>query len=293
MKNLFGGSTTESKTTQQSQSEAQSTARSFDLSAPELQALREPFAKALTQLFGGNSSDLFGIPKSGIEPKSAPITQVEQDMLSALRTEGQPRRDLIDKTMAGNFLPGQAGANPFLQAAIEAAQRPTLRGLEETLTRALPGRFTQGGQFIQPKGSSAFDRAASIMAEAALQTNADIATRMSSENYDAERNRQMQAVTFSGDELSRGIEKLQASALPRLIEDLGISRGMDEFKTRLAALTDLLKTLTAATGVTRGDAAQSTSSSSSSGTSTSRGDTYGGVIPGIKGTVAFPPGSPT
>ncbi len=82
----------------------------------------------------------------------------------------QTRTGLLNDTLAGKFLPGQAGSNPFLEAAIAAAQRPTEMALNDTLQRSLPGAFTAAGQRsvaacgrqmpISVPASTAFDMAA-------------------------------------------------------------------------------------------------------------------------------------
>lgn len=239
--------------------------RPVDIQSPEMQAIRGPAASILAQLLGrrgetfegrisrpgpdltatvtGAAGDpLAGIP--GATPAQldvADLTPAEAAQLAALGAgEGAGRRGLLDRTLAGGFLPGQEGANPFLRAAIEAAQRPTLEGLEETLSRVLPGRFTQAGQFTQPGGSSPFDRAAAITTRGVTQELGDIATRMSAGAFEAERGRQQEAVQMSQQEVETGLQKLQAQSLPRLIEQLGIDRGLEEFQRRSDQLMQLL-----------------------------------------------------
>lgn len=184
--------------------------------------------------------------------------------------------------------------NPFLNAAIEAAQRPTLQGLEETLSRTLPGRFTQAGQFTQPQGSSAFDRAAAIATRGAGDSMADIATNLSYATMEAERGRQFEAQEgarkresealtgelqriFQGQQGERDrqneaagltsqvkaqemdtlVKNLQAQALPRLIEEFGIERGMEVFNNRM---NGLLSALGITAGVTQPTIAQQSKS---------------------------------
>lgn len=167
--------------------------------------------------------------------------------------------------------------NPFLQSAIQAAQRPTLQGLTETLTRDLPGRFTQAGQFTQPQGSSAFDRAAAIATRGAADANSDIATKMSYQQFSDQANRaftanqsdraaentsnqaelarqnansqsaqdrQIQAAGLapqvSKQQVDNMVTNLQAQALPRLIQEYGIERGMDEFNNRMNSLLSVI-----------------------------------------------------
>lgn len=201
---------------------------------------------------------------------------------------GQFGQDLAGASGTGAF--STSADNPFLKSYIEAAQRPTLQGLEETLSRTLPGRFTQAGHLIQPKGSSAFDRAAAIATRGATQEMGDIATRMSYQAAEAARGREADAL---GAELGRRgqmsqleqgakqqqldralqvpqiqqqqmdsmIKNLQAQALPRLISDLGIERGMEAFNNQVNAL---LSTLGITAGVTRPVISQESSGKSSS-----------------------------
>ena len=269
-----------------------------------------------TPLFFPNSGDpndiLNGIPTY----KGKMVEEIganEQSILDQLMnttgsgTAGQqagpssPAMEYLHKVLQGEFMPGamdQGGLtgfaqmlkgsrqetgystdemNPFLNAAIEAAQRPTLQGLEETLTRSLPGRFTQAGQFTQPRGSSAFDRAGAIATRGASDALADIATNLSyatmeaergrqfeaqegarsredaamreelgrsNENIQNERNRQNEAAglttTVQAQEVDTLVKNLQAQALPRLIKEFGIERGMEQFNNQLNTLLGVL-----------------------------------------------------
>lgn len=248
LKNVFGGSKSES------------TSMPVDMTPRDFRALRTPLASAFRDLLAGDAATMFNVPK--VEgPLVAPLTDAERATLGQLGAEGGTRGNLIEKTLAGNFLPGQPGANPFLEEAIRAAQRPTVQALEETLSRTLPGRFTVAGQFVQPQGSSAFDRAAAIATRGAADALSDIATNISFAGYESERNRQQQAISLSQGEVDTMISKLQAQGLPRMIEDLGIERGLQEFQTRMAAMVELLRNLTAATSPTLGTVSQSASES--------------------------------
>ena len=189
------------------------------------------------------------------------------------------RQNLIEQTIGGQFLPGQPGQNPFLEAAITNAQRPTMQGLEETLTRSLPGRFTQGGQFIQPHGSSAFDRAAAIATRGAADASAGIATNMSAQAYGQERGLQQQAVQLGQTEVQTLIQNLQAQALPRMIEDMGIERALAEFSGRTNQLLQALQIATGASGLNQIANEQ---------TSTSQQGALTGFLGALKGTPFLP-----
>lgn len=254
LKNLFGGS--------------EQSSVPVDKTPPEFIALRKPFMDSVMNLLGAKNT---GTPEYK-GPLVAGIGQNEQDILGQLMSQigpGTNRSNLLESTLGGNFLPGSPGGNPFLQAAIEAAQRPTLEGLTDTLTRALPGRFTQAGQFVQPQGSSAFDFAAAKASGEAARSLADIATNMSFGAYESERGRQQQAVQLSQQEVDTTIKDLQAQALPRMIQDLGIERGIDLFKKQT---TEVLQILGLLAGVTQPVIANQSS-----------GESSRGIIPGITG----------
>lgn len=256
LKSLFGGSDSKQKSVP------------VDTTPRELRALRGPFVSTLTNLFQtGGGPEFQG-------PLVADLTPNEAAVLQQLMQSGMGRQGLIEDTIAGRFLPGQEGANPFLQAAIEAAQRPTLQGLEEVLSRTLPGRFTQAGQFIQPQGSSAFDRAAAIASRGAADALADIATNMSFGAFESERNRQQQAIQLGQQEVDTMIKNLQAQGLPRLIEDLGIERGLQEFQRRSETLIKALAIAAGAPIATQGNVQTATASSQQ------------GIIPGLSGALS-------
>ena len=255
-------------------SSGSSTSKPVDTTPAEFKELRDPFADVLQTLWGGTGkpASLAGVPEFA-GPLAAPITQQETDLLGQFATSdplAQARRSLLTGTLGGAYLPGQPNANPFLQAAIEAAQRPTLDALVQTLSRTLPGRFTQAGQFVQPKGSSAFDTAAAYASSGADKALADIASNMSFGAYESERGRQTQAIQLGQSEVDTTVKMLQASALPRLIQDLGIERGLKEFDTRIAFLLEALKTATAAPMFAQGQKARSDQSVIQGGFDTGR-----------------------
>lgn len=232
--------------------------------------LQGPFAAVLRQLLSGGKS-MSGIPTYK-GPLSAKITPNEQELLDQMQASatsgvGADARGLLRDTLAGKFLPGQPGANPFLDAAIQQAQRATRQGLEETLTRSLPGRFTSAGQFVTPNGSSAFDRAAAIATRGASDALGDIATRMSYQGYESERGRQQEAIPLTFQETESMVQNLQAQALPRLIQEFGIERGLELFNTRVQTLLSVL-------GITQGSTAP---------TIANKGEASGreGIIPGL------------
>ncbi len=264
LSSLFGGGESKSK----------SSATPKDVTPPELAALRSPFADAAKALLGtGTGGGLSGIPQPE-GPLSAPITQGEQDTLNSLSVNdplSAARKDYLTKAISGNFLPGQPGANPFLQASRDAATRPILPGHTDTHTRALPGRFTQAGQFVNRNGSSPFDFAAARASGDAANALGDIGTNLAFGTQEAERARQQEAVGLGQQEIQTMMTSLQAQALPRLIQDQGIERGQQIFQQRLQALLQALGIVTQAPLQTVATEQHSKSTSSE----------QKGIIPGV------------
>lgn len=194
-----------------------------------------------------------GLPQySG--PLAAGMTGNEASTLGTLQGQvGQGggvagTNDYLSSVLGGNYLPGQSQANPFLNAAITGAQRTTMNNLSQTLSRSLPGYFTANGQMISPNnngqgGSSAFDYAGALATQGAANAMGDIASNMSNSAYNTERGAQQQAVGLSQAEVSNTVQNLQAQALPRMIQQLGITNGLQLFQTNLSGMLQLLQTL--------------------------------------------------
>lgn len=125
------------------------------------------------------------------------------------------RADLINQTMAGNFLPGQAGGNPFLDAVIRTAQAPTAEALEHALGRTIPGQFLAAGHV--PTGNSALNLATARALEAGGRSLGDIATNIGGQAYQFERGLQNAAVGLSQQDIQAMTGNLQAQGLPRLL----------------------------------------------------------------------------
>lgn len=248
-------------------------------------------------IFTGDPNDpLTGIPTYK-GPLTADLTGNENSILKQLMARQTGNKTGYNMTTSEKYLNGvlnqslaayadelaaasNTGAfsldSPFLQKMIETAQRPTREALTETLTRDLPGRFTQAGQFIQPQGSSAFDRAAAIATRGAANALGDIATRITYDSGEAARQREGTALidrsnqkmdaaktlpTINAQEVDNMIKNLQAQALPRLIKQAGIDKGIELFNKRV---DDLLKSLGIAAGITQPTIANEQKSKSSS-----------------------------
>jgi hypothetical protein len=163
---------------------------------------------------GDPNSVLSGIPSYGGQT-TAGITGNEQDILNTLMgTIGQSGANstgsaALDAILSGGTNIPQAGAgaisgipqvagsninpadvqsgfnatnNPLLQAYITASQRATMDNLAQTLVNN-GSRFTANGQFIQPTGSSAFDRAQALATQSAANAAGDIASNIGFNAY--------------------------------------------------------------------------------------------------------------
>ncbi len=258
LQQLFGGSSQQST----SQSLPQNMNPFTNMLAPQVGSLAGSMAGGLPQ-YGG--------------PLNAPMSGNEGNLLTQLMTQqGQGggvagTNDYLTKVLSGSFLPGQPGGNPFLQDAITAAQRTTTNNLDQTLSRSLPGYFTANGHMIAPNsasgngGSSAFDTAAAIATRGAATAMGDIATNMSNTAYGQERTNQQQAVQLSQQEVQNTVSNLQAQSLPRMIQELGIERGMSLFQTNLSGMLQLLQSIGGIAQPVVGNSQTSTSKGESQG----------------------------
>jgi hypothetical protein len=95
---------------------------------------------------------------------------------------------------------------------------------------------------------------------------------MSFQGYESERGRQQQAIQFSQQEVDKTISNLQAQALPRLIEDLGVERGIELFKARTQELLAALQSISSLASLN-----QVAGQSQSTGENTS----FGGIVPAL------------
>ncbi len=277
VRNLFGGS-------EQDQS---SSSRPIDVTPGPFKGLRQPIADVIGSLLGGQA--FAGLPVSA-PTGVASLGTGENAFLAALNQFSQPTalqgqaRDLLSSTISGRFL--DPASNPFLQATIQAAQRPVIEAFRDVALPRLQGQFTAGGHRIQPEGSSAFDNAAAIATRGLTNALGDISTNISGQNFQAERGRQatatQQVEQLTAQDLTNTVQGLQAAALPRLIEQFGIDQGVQEFNRRIQTI---LQAISLAAGLPVSAFGQQ-SQGQGSGTST------GGIIPGLSGFVraGFPGG---
>lgn len=265
---LFGGS------------DAQSTQSSTptNMTDPSLQGLAPGLSSSLQQILSQFQGSVAGGPTP---TPQAPVTGQEQTLLNTIGSQvgpGTASAGYVKNVLNGDYMPGSTSGNPFLAQAITAAQRPTLDNLTQTLTRDLPGRFAAAGQSLQPNspgstggGSSAFDRAAALAFQSAANTSTDIASNIGSNAYNTGVQQQENAAGLDQNAVDKTISALQASALPRLIQQNGLDQGLTMFQQQTQSLLDILKTI--------GAVQAPTVANTSVGQSTSTKDN--GIVPSL------------
>ena len=219
--------------------ESQSKSQSFDLQADVFKNLRPGIADIFSFLFPQVQELAAGFQG----PLVAPVSFEEQGFLDRLAgdeveqlTEGQ-RAAAKQRfaTISGENLDQTEQFEPFARAIREQFQESQLESV---------GKFTAAGQRVQE--SSPFARASAInsrgLADALSRTAADI--------FKTERGFQEQAA--AGEEAQTAARaqanaakaealtaRLSAVALPRLVADLGLERGQEEFARRMEVLLNL------------------------------------------------------
>lgn len=181
---------------------------------------------------------------------TAGMTDAEKATLNQIGNQVQPSQasqqanQQLSSTLSGDFLSPES--NPFLQGTIEAAQRPVIENFEDQVMPRMRSKFTQAGQFIQPEGSSPFDMAAAEALSGLNNELGDISSEIAGQNFQQERGRQMQAAQLAPQidraQLDQLVKGLEAQALPRMIEQMGIDRGLEEFRRRMDVLLESIKT---------------------------------------------------
>jgi hypothetical protein len=247
---IFGGSTTNQ----------QSTSTPSNLN---------PFTSSL-----GGATNTLGSTLAGGLPQyngalTAPITDNQTSLLNNLMTQNSQggsapgTNQYLQNVLSGNFMPGSSSGNPFLSASITAAQQPTINNLSQTLSRSLPGYFTANGQMLSPNnngqgGSSAFDTAAALATQSAATTMGNIASTISSNAYNTGVQQMTAAAGLSQQEIQSTISNLNAQALPQMIQNLGISNGLQLYQENLSGVLNLLSTLGGISKPIIGNTTQST-----------------------------------
>lgn len=251
-----------------SPSKSTATSTPIDMQAPQFTALRGPFADLLSGLMGGGSQGLN--PVGQVNYPVAPMGASEMGAMVDVNAMAMDpaRRALLTQTLGGNFLPGQPGGNPFLQAAITAAQQPTMEALQHAVGRQIPGMFAAAGHQGSSRlgtGSTARDLQIVRGTEAGARALGDIATNMSNQAYQFERGQQTQAMQLGQQEVQQAIANFQAQQLPRLIQQMGIDQGTAAGQQMLQSWLQAIQLFGGVTAPAVANQGQSTSTGASPG----------------------------
>ncbi len=225
-----------------------------DTTPSEFQALRAPTSNSLQNIIGSiQGSGRFDPNQADLSRLSAPLSGTEQGLVdrigglaggpTALQDQG---RGLLSQTLSGQFT--DPASNPFLQSTLDTATR-RINEQNQTNNSALIGQFKRAGATLRSDpnrvGSSAFLNQARLGERDRLNAIGDVTGNILSQNFQQERNRQQQGIQqaeqISTQDIGNAIEGLKATALPRLIEDLGIQRGIAEFNERISRLLQTLQ----------------------------------------------------
>lgn len=232
------------------QNQSSSKTRTADYQAGAYKDLRKPVSQTIQDLLAGagTGDTLAGIP-SYQGQTNAPITAAEQNYLSQMQNSAtnqspnvQAANSLTGDTLAGKYL--DPASNPFLQSSINAAIQPLRQQYNDVTMPGLRAQFTLNGQTLQGEGSSPFAREYARAANDLNTQIGNISSNMAGQNYTNERNNQMQAVTNANaqqqQQFNQLYQTLQASALPRLIQQQGLDKGLQNFNQQVNWLMQVL-----------------------------------------------------
>lgn len=231
-------------------SKSSSKTQATDIQAKEFRELRQGFANLIGGQFGNIqdflSGDLqFQGDQVNLDQFRAPISIGEQSALDDLGLQAQGgvneglASDLVGRTLSGDFL--SPGTNEGLADLIRLTNKEINASFDEEglLQKAL---FSRAGQELPE--SSPFAQAASKLQVGRIDALRKNTAALSAQSFEAERDRQVQAVeqqrSQAGFEFNRQLEFLQASSLPRLIDEIGFDRAFQEFQSRLQGLSQAL-----------------------------------------------------
>lgn len=248
-----------------------------DMTPAEFAAMRGDIANTFGQIIGWGKEGDGSIgsklsPTAGTENAGAFVagmSPAEKRQLSAMNTLAAQRDNTLDKHY-GRALDAaeqlDPDANPFTQKVVAAAQRPLVQAnRRENLERQ--GVFARAGHSLPE--SSPFHTAQAIGQEAYYNALGDTAAKIHGQQYQGAQDRMQTAATglsqLNQIRFQRGLENLTAQALPRLIEQQGIDKGVADFNFRINLLSQILGMATGAASPTLGQFGKSESVSAGLG----------------------------
>jgi hypothetical protein len=147
--------------------------------------------------------------------------------------------DLLGQTLGGDFL--SPANNPGLQQLLQYTNQ-AINDAYNTQGSQNKALFARAGHSLPE--SSPFAAVAGDIEKARLDAIGKNVSQMITSNYQTEREHQVQAVeqqrANAGFQFDQQLEFLKASALPRLIDEIGFDRAFGEFQSRIAMLSQTL-----------------------------------------------------
>ncbi len=212
-----------------------------DTTPEEFIGLRPDIAEGFSALFGGGP-EFEGQFAAGMSPEEQALLQ-QITQLGTGTALGAQSEDLLSQVLGGEFL--TPDSNPYLSDLIASLQRRETENFERFTMPQIRSDFTAAGQRIQPQGSSPFDMSTALSTSDLLSRLSDISTNIGAGAYEAERGRQTEAIgqasQLTTQNLNSAIEGLRAAALPRLIEQFGLDKGLEEFRRRVDMILSALQ----------------------------------------------------
>ncbi len=223
--------------------------------------------KATRGVTGGALTDFLTDQPTFEGPFGAPLGDDEKNL--SLQAVKQAQTPFAGRDALVNTLNEGVGANPFLAANIEGAQRPILEKFE-TDRESLRGAFAKAGQRVGGRrGSSQFQKTLARTGRAASQKLASAAQQISSADFERRRDTQHKAIATAigveQAEISRVSQALEAAGVEREVLDTALARAADQNIKGLEQLLNAIRiggaagkaTIVHLAGVAPGDGALS------------------------------------
>lgn len=196
-----------------------------------------------------------------LQPNMTAAQQTTLNQLPGMVGPGSNVADYVNQVLAGNYMPGGPNGNPFLQAAVQAGTLPIKEQLDQTLSTILPSNYMAAGQNVGPNGSSAFAKDQAMAVTNAANAEATVATNVANNAYNTGVQQQTAAATLQPQLVQSTINTLQAQLLPTLLQEQGITNGLQAFQENVSSLMTFLQAIGGIASPVVGNNATSTGSS--------------------------------
>jgi hypothetical protein len=222
-----------------------------------------PFTSALApqlmQLYGQGPQQYNG----NLQPQMTGAQQGSLNNLPGMVAPGNQANSYINNVLNGSYMPGGAQGNPFLTSTVNAAINPIKESLDTTINQNLPTAFAGQGQQVQGTGSSAFSNAKALAVQSAANAEAGAASQIGSSAYNAGISQQNTALQVQPQEVNSAINVLQAQLLPTLLQQQGITNGLQAFQENVQSFLGFLQNMSGLAMPVIGNTQTSTGNASS------------------------------